>query len=59
MTKEEQIQHLRDKIDRNREEIDYWLNKDVPLEFLYIRIGMMSKQNENWIKRIKAIQHEQ
>lgn len=49
------IEKLEKKIDKNREEINHWLHKDVDLSFLYMRINMLSAQNESWIKRIKTL----
>ena len=58
MSNETEIKRLQDKIDKSREEINYWLHKDVPIDFLNIKIGMLSNQNESWIQRIKELSHE-
>lgn len=46
----EMLQH---RIDVNREEIDYWLNSGADLELIYIKIRMLSAQNEQLIKQLK------
>ena len=58
MSNETEIKRLQDKIDKIREEINYWLHKDVPIDFLNIKIRMLSNQNESWIQRIKELSHE-
>lgn len=42
------------KIDKNRDEINYWLNGDYPLDVVYMRIRMLSSQNERLIKQLKG-----
>ena len=44
---------LRKRIDKNREEINKWLNGDYPLDIVYMRIRMLSAQNESLISRLK------
>lgn len=41
------------KIDKNREEINNILFKDWPLDLIYIRIKMLSGQNERLILKPK------
>lgn len=48
----EQIQQ---KINKNREEINNLLHKDVPLDFLYMRVNMLTAQNESLINRLKTV----
>ena len=45
---------LRKQIDKNRTEIDKWLNGDYPLELIYMRIEMLSEQNKRLISRLKS-----
>ena len=45
---------LRKQIDKNRAEIDMWLNGDYPLELVYMRIEMLSEQNKRLISRLKS-----
>ena len=46
---------LRKRIDKNRDEIDKWLNGDYPLELVYMRIRMLSAQNERLTSQLKAV----
>ena len=46
---------LQKKIDKNRDEIDKWLNGDYPLDLVYMRIRMLSAQNERLISQLKAV----
>ena len=46
---------LRKRIDKNRDEIDKWLNGDYPLELVYMRIRMLSAQNERLISQLKSV----
>lgn len=46
---------LRKRIDKNRDEIDKWLNGHYPLDLVYMRIIMLSAQNERLISQLKAI----
>lgn len=46
---------LQNRIDKNRNEIDKWLNGDYPLEIIYMRIKMLSAQNEKLISQLKLI----
>jgi len=46
---------LRKRIEKNRDEIDSWLNGDYPLELVYMRIRMLSAQNERLISKLKAV----
>lgn len=46
---------LRKRIDKNRDEIDKWLNGDYPLDLVYMRIRMLSAQNERLISQLKAV----
>ena len=48
---------LRKRIDKNRDEIDKWLNGDYPLDLVYMRIRMLSAQNERLISQLKAVSH--
>ena len=48
---------LRKRIDKNRDEIDKWLNGDYPLDLVYMRIRMLSAQNERLISQLKAISY--
>ena len=43
---------IKAKIDKNRDEINYWLNGDYPLDVVYMRIRMLSAQNERLIKQL-------
>lgn len=45
---------IKAKIDKNRDEINYWLNGDYPLDVVYMRIRMLSSQNERLIKQLKG-----
>lgn len=40
------------RIAKNRDEIDNLLSNDYPLEFVYIRIRMLSAQNERLISKL-------
>jgi hypothetical protein len=42
------------QIEKNRTEIDKWLNGDYPLELIYMRIEMLSEQNKRLISRLKS-----
>lgn len=44
---------LMKRIDKNRDEIERLLSKDIPLELLYIRINMLSTQNKRLTQRLK------
>ncbi len=44
-----------ERIDKNRDEIDKWLNGDYPLGLVYMRIRMLSAQNERLISQLKAV----
>lgn len=46
---------IESRIDGNREEIHRLLEKDVPLELLYLRIKMLSSQNEKLIEKLKGL----
>lgn len=46
-------QEIQKEIDKNREEINNLLSKDLPLDLLYIRIRMLSALNERLIKRLQ------
>jgi len=46
---------LQIKVDKNREEIDRLLCSDFPLDLLYIRVYMLTSQNERLIVRIKNL----
>jgi len=48
----EQIQQ---KIDKNREEINNLLHKDLPLDFIYMRINMITAQNESLIQKLNSL----
>lgn len=48
---------LRKRIDKNRDEIDKWLNGDYPLDLVYMRIRMLSDQNDRLISQLKAISY--
>ncbi len=41
------------KIQKNRDEINELLFKDWPLDLIYIRIRMITSQNERLIKKLK------
>jgi stalled ribosome alternative rescue factor ArfA len=45
---------LRKRIEKNRDEIDSWLNGDYPRDLVYMRIRMLSAQNERLISKLKA-----
>lgn len=40
------------KIDKNREEIDKFLNVDLPLDIIYFNIRRLSASNERLIKQL-------
>lgn len=42
------------KIDKNREEIHKWLSGDYPLNIVYMRVRMLSYQNERLISQLKS-----
>jgi hypothetical protein len=46
---------LENRINKNREEIDKWLNGDYPLNLVYMRIRMLTAQNERLISQLKTI----
>ena len=46
---------LRKRLEKNRDEIESWLNKDCPLELVYMRIRMLTAQNERIISQLKTI----
>jgi len=46
---------LQERIDKNRDEINRWLNTDCPLDLVYMRIRMLSAQNERLISQLKDI----
>jgi len=46
---------LRKRLEKNRDEINDWLNKDCPLELLYMRVRMLTAQNEKIIAQLKTI----
>lgn len=46
---------LQKRIDKNRDEIDKWLSGDYPLDLVYMRIRMLSAQNEKLISQLKDI----
>jgi len=43
---------IQKQISKNRDEIEMLLHKNIPLDLLYIRIRMLSSQNEKLIKLI-------
>ena len=45
------MNQLEKQIERNREEINSLLHKDIPLDLLYMRIRMLSAQNEKLIQK--------
>ncbi len=46
---------LRKRLEKNRDEINDWLHKDCPLELVYMRIRMLTAQNEKIISQLKTI----
>ncbi len=52
----EDVNKLQKRMDKNRAEIDYLLHKDLPLDFIYMRINMLSSQNKSIIDRIEKNQ---
>jgi hypothetical protein len=46
---------LRKRLEKNRDEINDWLNQDCPLELLYMRVEMLTAQNEKIIAQLKTI----
>jgi hypothetical protein len=46
---------LENRLEKNRDEIEMWLNKDSPLELVYMRIRMLTNQNEKIISQLKTI----
>lgn len=42
---------IEQRINKNRDEINMWLNGDYPLELVYIRVRMLSVQNEKLTKQ--------
>lgn len=44
---------IREKIDKNREEINNLLNADLPLDIIYTRIRMLASQNERLLENLK------
>lgn len=46
-------QEIQKRIDKNRDEIEQWLNGDYPLGLVYMRIRMLSAQNERLITKLK------
>lgn len=46
---------LQKRIDNNREEINKWLGGDYPLELVYMRIRMLSSQNDRLISQLKNV----
>jgi hypothetical protein len=43
---------IQKRIDKNRDEIDKWLNGDYPIGLVYIRIRMLSAQNKMLIDKL-------
>lgn len=48
-------ERLRKCIDKNRDEINRLLNKNVPLGILYDRIRMLSSQNKMMVCKLKEL----
>ena len=46
---------LQKQIDKNRNEIDKWLNGDYLLELIYKRIKMLSNENERLMIKLKSV----
>ncbi len=44
---------LHKKIDKNRDEINKWLSGNYPLDVVYMRIRMLSAQNDRLISQLK------
>ena len=43
---------IKEKISKNREQIERLLNNDFPLNFIYAKIRALSKENERLIEQI-------
>ncbi len=46
---------LEKRIDKNRDEIHKMLNRNLPLDLVYMRTRMLSAQNEKLIAQLKDI----
>ena len=46
---------LEKRIDKNRDEIHKMLNRNLPLDLVYMRTRMLSAQNEKLIAQLKEI----
>jgi len=47
------MKDLEKQIERNRDEINSLSHKNIPLDLLYMRVRMLSAQNEKLIQKIK------
>lgn len=54
LNKKESKESIQSRIDKNRDEIDRLLSKNIPLDLLYIRVNMLKDQNEELIKKLIA-----
>lgn len=51
----EEKAQLQQRIDKNRDQIDLILHQDWPLELVYIRVNMLSAQNERLIAKLNNL----
>lgn len=47
--------NIQKRIDKNRDEIEKWLNGDYPIDIVYMRIRMLAAQNKILIDQLKNI----
>ena len=49
---------IQKRIDKNRDEIEYWLNGNFPLDIVYMRINILSSQNKKLVKILNNVNNE-
>ena len=49
---------IQKRIDKNRDEIEYWLNGNFPLDIVYMRINMLSSQNQRLVEKLNKVSNE-